>query len=50
MTLLIVEQNANVALKNAAYGYVLQVGRIAVEGKSDELRQNKEVIESYMGS
>ena len=50
MTLLIVEQNANVALKNAAYGYVLQVGRIAVEGKSDELRQNKEVTESYMGS
>ena len=50
MTLLIVEQNANVALKNAAYGYVLQVGRIAVEGKSDELRQNKEVVESYMGS
>ena len=50
MTLLIVEQNANVALKNAAYGYVLQVGRIAVEGKSDELRLNKEVVESYMGS
>ena len=50
MTLLIVEQNANVALRNAEYGYVLQVGRVAVEGKSDELRQNKEVIESYMGS
>ena len=50
MTLLIVEQNANVALKNAEYGYVLQVGRVAVEGKSDDLRQNKEVIESYMGS
>ena len=50
MTLLIVEQNANVALRNAEYGYVLQVGRVAVEGKSDELRQNKGVIESYMGS
>jgi branched-chain amino acid transport system ATP-binding protein len=50
MTLLIVEQNANVALRNAEYGYVLQVGRVAVEGKSDDLRQNKEVIESYMGS
>ena len=49
MTLLVVEQNANVALKNAGYGYVLQVGRVAVEGAADELRENKEVVESYMG-
>ena len=49
MTLLIVEQNANIALKNAGFGYVLQVGRIAVEGNADDLRQNKEVVESYMG-
>ncbi len=49
MTLLVVEQNANIALKNAGYGYVLQVGRIAVEGVASELRENKEVIESYMG-
>ena len=49
VTLLVVEQNANVALKNAGFGYVLQVGRIAVEGRSAELRENKEVIESYMG-
>ena len=49
VTLLIVEQNANVALKNAGFGYVLQVGRVAVEGRSAELRENKEVIESYMG-
>lgn len=49
MTLLVVEQNANVALKNAGYGYVLQVGRVAVEGVADELRENKEVVESYMG-
>jgi branched-chain amino acid transport system ATP-binding protein len=50
MTLLVVEQNANVALKNADYGYVLQVGRIAVEGTVDELSQNKDVINSYMGA
>jgi len=49
VTLLVVEQNANVALKNAGFGYVLRVGRVAVEGSSAELRENKEVIESYMG-
>ena len=49
VTLLVVEQNANVALKNSGFGYVLQVGRVAVEGRSAELRENKEVIESYMG-
>ena len=49
VTLLVVEQNANVALKNAGFGYVLQVGRVAVEGLAAELRENKEVIESYMG-
>ena len=49
VTLLVVEQNANVALKNAGFGYVLQVGRVAVEGRSAELRENKGVIESYMG-
>ena len=49
-TLLIVEQNAHVALKNADFGYVLQIGRVAVAGKSEELKQNREVIESYMGS
>ncbi len=50
MTLLVVEQNANVALKNAGYGYVLQVGRVAVEGVAADLRENKEVVESYMGA
>jgi branched-chain amino acid transport system ATP-binding protein len=50
MTLLIVEQNVHIALKNSSYGYVLQVGRVAVEGTAEELRQNKEVVESYMGT
>ncbi len=48
-TLLIVEQNAHVALKNANFGYVLRVGRIAVEGNSEELQRNREVEKSYMG-
>jgi branched-chain amino acid transport system ATP-binding protein len=49
-TLLIVEQNAHVALKNADFGYVLQIGRVAVAGESEELQQNREVVESYMGA
>ncbi len=49
-TLLIVEQNAHVALKNANFGYVLQVGRVATEGTSEELQRNREVVESYMGT
>ena len=48
-TMLIVEQNAHLALRNAQFGYVLQVGKIAVEGESSELQRNKEVIDSYMG-
>ena len=48
-TMLIVEQNAQVALRNTGYGYVLQVGKVAVSGVSEELRRNKEVVESYMG-
>jgi branched-chain amino acid transport system ATP-binding protein len=50
MTMLIVEQNVHVALKNTVFGYVLQVGKVAVSGESAELRRNKEVVESYMGA
>lgn len=49
-TLLVVEQNVHIALKNSSFGFVLQVGRVAVSGTSTELRQNKDVVESYMGS
>jgi branched-chain amino acid transport system ATP-binding protein len=50
MTMLIVEQNVHVALRSTTLGYVLQVGRIAVSGESEDLRRNREVVESYMGS
>jgi branched-chain amino acid transport system ATP-binding protein len=50
MTMLIVEQNVHVALKTTTHGYVLQVGRVAVDGESAELRRNKELVVSYMGS
>jgi branched-chain amino acid transport system ATP-binding protein len=49
MTMLIVEQNAQVVLKNTSFGYVMQVGRVAVKDASSELRSNSEVLRSYMG-
>jgi branched-chain amino acid transport system ATP-binding protein len=49
-TLLVVEQNVHIALKSASYGYVLQVGRIAVEGEAEKLRADSDVVESYMGA
>jgi len=50
MTMLIVEQNANVALRNTVFGYVLRIGRVAVSGVAEELKSNREVVESYMGA
>jgi len=49
MTMLIVEQNAQVVLKNTSFGYVMQVGRVAVQGACDDLRRDKQVVRSYMG-
>jgi len=44
-----VEQNANVALRLAQRGYVMEVGNIVLEGKTDDLLQNKMVKEAYLG-
>jgi len=49
MSALIVEQNANVALSHSERAYVLEVGRVAVEGTADELRGNESVRKSYLG-
>ncbi|HRY05640.1 MAG TPA: ABC transporter ATP-binding protein [Hyphomicrobiaceae bacterium] len=49
MTMLIVEQNANIAMKSTSYAYVLQVGKIVIEGTSVELRSKGKLLESYMG-
>jgi branched-chain amino acid transport system ATP-binding protein len=46
---LVVEQNANIALAAAARAYVLEVGRVVVAGSSDELRANESVRRSYLG-
>lgn len=49
-TILLIEQNANKALKIADYGYVLETGNITFEGKGLELLQNKKIIEAYLGT
>jgi branched-chain amino acid transport system ATP-binding protein len=49
MAVLVVEQNANLALAHAARAYVLEVGNVVVEGTSDELRANESVRKSYLG-
>ena len=47
--ILLVEQNALMALDVAARGYVLETGRIALEGKASELRTNEQVRRTYLG-
>jgi len=48
-TVLLVEQNANKALSIADYGYVLETGRIALEGESQQLLRNDHVRRLYLG-
>ncbi|MBU1277220.1 MAG: ABC transporter ATP-binding protein [Proteobacteria bacterium] len=48
-TLLLVEQNANLALNFASYGYIMENGRIVLDGPCDQLRQNEDVQEFYLG-
>lgn len=48
-TILVVEQNAKIALAIADYAYIMESGRIVLEGSSKELRQNPDVKEFYMG-
>jgi len=48
-TILLVEQNAKAALKVAERGYVLETGRIIMEGETEDLLNNKEVQRAYLG-
>jgi len=48
-TLLIVEQNAKIALEVSNYAYIMETGKIVLEGPSDELKNNPDVKEFYMG-
>ena len=49
MTVLLVEQNAALALEIANYAYVMENGRIVLDGSADTLRQNSDVREFYLG-
>ncbi len=48
-TVLLVEQNAKLGLSAAGFGYVLETGRVAVYGRSEELFQNDHVSKAYLG-
>jgi branched-chain amino acid transport system ATP-binding protein len=49
VAVLLVEQNALLALEISSHAYVLEVGRIAVQGASDELKGKESVRRSYLG-
>lgn len=48
-TILLVEQNARMALSIATYGYIMEAGRIVLEGTAKELEENEDVQELYLG-
>ena len=50
VTILLVEQNARAALEVADYGYVLEMGEIALEGPAEDLAKDPRVIETYLGA
>jgi branched-chain amino acid transport system ATP-binding protein len=49
VSFLLAEQNTNMALKVATYGYILETGRVVVDGEARSLRENEDVKEFYLG-
>ena len=49
MSILLVEQNAAMALDLAAYGYVMDNGKVVIDGTSEELKDDKDIQEFYLG-
>jgi len=49
VTVLLAEQNTNVALRYSHYGYILESGRVVMDGPAEELRENPDVKEFYLG-
>ena len=50
VTILLIEQNANLALQTANIGYVMETGRITLRGTGSELIQNEAVKAAYLGT
>jgi branched-chain amino acid transport system ATP-binding protein len=48
-SVLLVEQNATIALNTAAYGYIMENGRIVLDGRAEELKKNEDIKEFYLG-
>ena len=49
VSVLLAEQNTNMALKYASYGYILENGRVVLDGEAKTLRENEDVKEFYLG-
>ena len=49
VTFLLAEQNTNMALRYSDYGYILENGRIVMDGVAKSLRENEDVKEFYLG-
>ena len=49
ITMLLVEQNANIALKHATYGYVMESGKVVLDGTREELLNNEDIKQFYLG-
>ena len=49
VSFLLAEQNTNMALKYASYGYILENGRVVLDGEAHALRENEDVKEFYLG-
>jgi branched-chain amino acid transport system ATP-binding protein len=49
VSVLLAEQNTNMALKYASYGYILENGRVVLDGEAHALRENEDVKEFYLG-
>ena len=49
VSFLLAEQNTNMALKYAGYGYILENGRVVMDGEAKSLRENEDVKEFYLG-
>ena len=49
VSFLLAEQNTNIALRYAKYGYILENGRVVLDGEAETLRQNEDIKEFYLG-
>ncbi|HSO48699.1 MAG TPA: ATP-binding cassette domain-containing protein, partial [Rhizobiaceae bacterium] len=49
VSFLLAEQNTNIALRHATHGYILESGRVVMDGSAKELRENEDVKEFYLG-